>query len=301
MANEIDQLLPYLLNDTPLNEKRQRQFLKLFKHIQKTEPAKRTAEEWFVLAYAFESRSDDRHAVEYYSKAIETNSDFEAAYKNRGAAFIRLKEYDDALFDLEKALELDQTFMEAEYQLAVLYEEQDDTAKALQILDTILEKKSDFVKALALKGGILDRNKQYEESLKLLNKAIELAPRNANLYSQRAIALLFSNDASGAEKDFLKAQQLAGTNYITLFNMGLATGLQPEKSKQAYQYFDKAFRKQPDLLTAYFREAKSYESERLGKKILELIKGLQTMGNETPGQFYRNELIGLLERKLADA
>lgn len=301
MANELDQLLPFLLNDTPLNERRQQQFLKLFKHIQKTDPEDRTAEEWFVLAYAFESRNDEMHAVEYYTKAIEANPDFEAAYKNRGAAFIQLKEFDDAQFDLGKALELDPSYIEADYELAVLYAEQDDTTKALEKLDRILDKKPEYVNALAQKGSILDRKKLYSEALTCFDKAIKLAPDNANLYSQRAISRLFASDAPGAEKDFQKAQQLAGANYITLFNLGLAVGLQPDKSKPAYQYFEKAFRKQPDLLSTYFRDAKAYESDRLGKKINDLIESLKKIGDDQPGRYYRDELIDLLGRKLEEA
>ena len=49
---------------------------------------------------------------------------------------------------------------------------------------------------------------EWEESIKALNKAIELAPYDAGLYSLRAFAKMSTEDLVGAEKDLNEAIQL---------------------------------------------------------------------------------------------
>ncbi len=49
---------------------------------------------------------------------------------------------------------------------------------------------------------------QWEESIKALNKAIELAPYDAGLYSLRAFAKMSTEDFVGAEKDLHEAIKL---------------------------------------------------------------------------------------------
>lgn len=301
MVNEIDSLLPLILKDSKLNTRQQNLFLKVIKKIGQEPRDKRSAEEWYLLGYAAEAQNNDLKAVDHYTEAIKSNPDFEAAYKNRGAVFIRLKQFDDALFDLDKAIELDPDYLDARLQLSVLYAEQEKNDEALAAVEKILEKDPGHLRAHAQKGAIYDKTGKYEEALTEFDLVIGKIPDDANLYSQRAIAKLFSDDAEGAAEDFQKAQRLGGSNYITVFNLGLAYGLIENKSKQAYQYFEKAFRKQSNLLSTYFKEAKDGETNRLTGKLNQIIEHLRNVDDSQPGKYYRDELIDLLERKLEEA
>ncbi len=301
MTNEIDSLLPLLLKDSKLNNRQQNLFIKVLKKIEHADAEERTSDEWFVLGYAAEAQGNELKASEYYTEAIKGNPEFEAAYKNRGSVFTRLKEYDDALFDLKKAIELDPDYLDAKLQLSVLYSEQDKFEEAMALLDEILKKESNHLRAHAQLGAIYDKQEKYPEAIEELDIVIEKNTEDGNLYSQRAISKLFNGDAAEAVKDFQKAQRYSGANYITYFNLGLSYGMMEDGSKQAYQQFEKAFRKQPAILASYFKEAKDGETGRLAKKIDEIVDHLKKTDENKPGKFYRDELIDLLERKLNEA
>jgi tetratricopeptide (TPR) repeat protein len=52
-------------------------------------------------------------AVEYYSKAIELDSNFTEAYNNRGYTYMRMREYEAALHDLNQAITLRPNYINA--------------------------------------------------------------------------------------------------------------------------------------------------------------------------------------------
>lgn len=300
MNSDIDKILPLILQEKKLNPRQQKQFLKLVKKIEKTKADDRSAEDWYILGYAFEAQANDLKAEEAYTEAIKTDPEFEAAYKNRGGVFTRTKQYEDAEFDLKHALELDPEFLQAKFQLAVLYGEKEDYDKSLELLDEILETKPDHLQSTAQRGSIYDKMGKYDEAITELDKVIEKEKNDGNLYSQRAISKIYNNDPEGALKDFQKTQQLSGNNYIVTFNLGLAYGLMQDKSKQAFQNFDKAFRKQPNLLVTYQKDAQKNEFNRLIKKLNQILENLKNIDDDQPGKFYRDELIDLLSRKLKE-
>lgn len=301
MINDIDSLLPLLLKDSKLNNRQQNLFIKVLKKIEHTDDKDRSPDEWFVLGYAAEAQSNELKASECYTEAIKGNPEFEAAYKNRGSVFTRMKEYDDALFDLKKAIELDPDYLDAKLQLSVLYTEQDNFDEAQKILDEIFAKNPDHQRAHAQRGAIYDKLNKYSEAITEFDLVIKENTNDGNLYSQRAISKLFNGDAEGAVKDFQKAQLYSGASNIINFNLGLAYGLMEDGSKQSYQQFEKAFRKQPNMLASYFKDAKDGETNRLAKKLDDIIVYLKKIDESKPGKFYRDELIDLLERKLNEA
>ncbi|MEQ9447665.1 MAG: tetratricopeptide repeat protein [Rhodospirillaceae bacterium] len=83
-------------------------------------------------------------ALEDYSRAVELVPDLGAAYLNEGAAHIYRKDFDSALQPLNKAIELDSTdIFAAYYNRAIARENTGDVAGAYY----------DFQKALELKPG----------------------------------------------------------------------------------------------------------------------------------------------------
>ncbi|HKJ44188.1 MAG TPA: tetratricopeptide repeat protein [Balneolales bacterium] len=298
MISDIDRILPLILQEKRLNQRAQKQFLKLVKQIEKVKADDRSAEEWYVLGYAYEAQNNDIKAVEAYTESIKSDPDFEAAYKNRGSVFTRMKQFEDAEFDLEHALDLDPEFTPAKFQLAVLQTQKYEYDDAMLTLDEILEKQPDHLQSLAQKGTIFDKQGKYKEAIAAFDKVIEQEENDGNLFSQRAISKVFNNDPDGALEDFQKSQRLEGNNYITTFNLGLAYGLMQDKSKQAYQNFEKAFRKQPTLLVTYQKEAQEGEFTRLIDKLNQILTNLKNIDDDQPGKFYREELIDLLTRKL---
>ena len=64
------------------------------------------AELYAIIGIGYYESKDYEKAVENFTKAINLNSDFAEAYFLRGGVYALLKEYEQARFDLEKAAQL---------------------------------------------------------------------------------------------------------------------------------------------------------------------------------------------------
>ena len=297
----IDRILPELLQEKKLTDAREKMLAQAVKQIQKTSDDDRTDEQWFVLGYTAAAVNNTYDALRYFEMAIEKNKDFEAAYKQRATVYLKLGENQNALSDLNKAIEIDAEYTQAYIERASVYAEEGEYDKALADLDVATKNDPDNPQILSQHASILEKQGLLKEAIEKYDKAIEQVDDDANLYSQRGVARLFNDDPEGAEDDFAKAQKLGGANHITAFNLGLALGHQPDKSKQAYQHFNKAFRKKPTLLSEYYNEAHKSDISRLDQKLQDIIETLNNVGPSHPGKYYREELIDLLNSKLSDA
>ncbi len=300
-TNIIDRILPELLQEKKLTEAREKMLTQAVKQIQKTAEEDRSDEQWFVLGYTAAAVNNNYDALRYFELTIEKNKDFEAAYKQRATVYLKLGENQSALSDLNKAIEIDSDYTLAYIERATVFAEEGEYDKALEDLETASKNDPENPRVLAQHASILEKQGKIKEAVEKYDKAIEQIDDDANLYSQRGVAKLFSNDPEGAEEDFAKAQKLGGANHITAFNLGLALGHQPEKSKQAYQHFTKAFRKKPTLLSEYYDEAHESDISRLDQKLQDILDTLNNVHTSHPGRYYREELIGLLSSKMNDA
>ena len=79
-------------------------------------------------------------AIADYSKAIELDPNDAHAYDNRGVCYSDLKEYEKALADLNTAIELYPNYANPYYNLSCLYSLQNDIDKALKHLEESLSK-----------------------------------------------------------------------------------------------------------------------------------------------------------------
>ena len=71
------------------------------------------AEQKFEEANKFYEQGKFAEAIELYTQAIELNPNFADAYKNRGAAYVDLRQSERGIVDLNKALELKPNDFEA--------------------------------------------------------------------------------------------------------------------------------------------------------------------------------------------
>ncbi len=301
MAETIDRILPDLLQEKKLTDAKEKLLAKAVKQIQRVPEEERSAEEWFVLGYTAAAVNNHMEALRYYERAIEKKPDFEAAYKQRASEYLQVGEHENALSDLNKAIELDPEYTRAYIGRAAVYAEQDEFEKATADLDVAAKEDPQNPQLLSQYANILDRQGKFAEAVEMYDKVIEQIDDDPGLYSQRGVARLFNDDAGGAEKDFAKAQRLGGANHITAFNLGLALGHQQEKSKQAYQHFTKAFRKNPRLLNDYYQESHENDRSRLDKKLQDILDILNNVPDNKPGRYYRDGLISLLSSKLTEA
>lgn len=297
MALTLDQLLPSIIDGRPFSTRQQKEFDKIIKSINKKDDETRSAEEWFALGFNAEFKQKIEFAIEFYSKTIAVDSSFEVAYKNRAALYLQNNELGSALVDIEEAIELDPQFINAYSIRAGIFSEMGEYEKALKDLDKCLELSPDNASIFARKASVHTTMDQLDEAETFINKAIE-TDDDSEYLSQRGLIYLFNGKAEVGLKDFKKTQMVSGNNYVIQFNLGLCYGLIEGSDKEAHQYFQKAFKKVPNLLKDYYKTAKSHEVSRLDKTIKSIINRLKSDDNSV-GKFYRDELLQLLTAKHA--
>ena len=116
-------------------------------------------------------------AIIYLDRAIKLKPDFTSAWFNRGIGKINIKNYEGAKSDFNKALEIEKGHTGAYIMRAV-------SCYMLQDYNSML---SDIEIALQMDPFVLS-DLYFIQVRKTIDKAIELAPENVNLYYGRGYA-----------------------------------------------------------------------------------------------------------------
>lgn len=185
---------------------------------------------------------DNEKLVELFSDAIKQYPDNPSQYNNRAAARFKLTDYNGALTDLNKALELSPHYPDAHYnsglaklklknyagaiedfKLVTDIIPKDHNAyynsalakylagkkeEALLDLDEALKLSPGFEWALCNSAVIKNESGKPEEAIQLLTKAIGINGKDGDYYYNRGQAYQKAGNASNACNDFKKGAEL---------------------------------------------------------------------------------------------
>lgn len=117
---------------------------------------------YFYRAAAYQALEDFDEAILDYTKALQLNDKMTDAYYNRARILLSRKDIDNpdikrAVSDLEKALELDPQFIDALFAMAAAQKKLENYTLALQYLEKLLEIEPEAVHARALKKLLLTK------------------------------------------------------------------------------------------------------------------------------------------------
>ncbi len=117
---------------------------------------------YFYRAVANQALENFDEAMLDYTKAIQLNEKMTDAYYNRARISLSRKDIQNpdiekAVSDLEKALELDENFVDALFAMAAAQKKLENYHKALEYLERLLQIEPEAVHAKALKKLILQK------------------------------------------------------------------------------------------------------------------------------------------------
>lgn len=117
---------------------------------------------YFYRAVAHQAMENFDEAILDYTKALQLNEKMVDAYYNRAKILLSRKDIENpdinrAVSDLEKALELDPNFLDALYAMAAAQKKLENYNEAISYLDRLLELEPDAVQAKALKKLLLNK------------------------------------------------------------------------------------------------------------------------------------------------
>lgn len=216
----------------------QKNFQELIKLDGKTDNL--TADELYMVGFAFFQTENDSKAIEIYDKAISKGLNNGSVHFYKGLSLRLLNNYEEALKEIEKSLKLEPTNQEFMNEKGMVYYSQKNFDKALEVFEIakklpntfpepyywiarIYHEKEDFKKALTayydaeqnlpkdnsnyfttiMTIGQLEYTltKDFKKSIISYEKAIQLDKQNFEIYFKLI-------KSCNADKDFIKADSL---------------------------------------------------------------------------------------------
>ena len=135
------------------------------------------------------------NAIDYINKSLELKNDWEIPYFYRAVANQALENFDDAILDYTKALQINEKMTDAYYNRAkILLSRKDienpDINRAISDLEKSLELDPNFVDALYAMAAAQKKIENYSEALKYLDRVLKLSP---DFIHARALKKLIEN------------------------------------------------------------------------------------------------------------
>ena len=117
-------------------------------------------------------------AIEDYSKAIEINQNYANAYNNRGNIKAKQQDYKEAIKDYDRALGLNTLFVEAYCNRGMAKESLADYNGAIRDFDEAIATNSEYRDAYLRRAMARENLRDYAGAIKDLDKVIEIDPES---------------------------------------------------------------------------------------------------------------------------
>ncbi len=164
-----------------------------------------------------------KNSLSLWTHALNYGKPNTFAYNNRGAAYNKLQQYDKAIIDFNRALEINP-------QDASSYNN---------------------------RGFSFLQSDQNEEALNDFNKALEFNPSYYEVYINRGNALKGKGDVVSALEDYKKSLLLNSSQPKSYYNIGL-TYAENDNPDSAIVYYNKAIAQLPNYTAAYLNRGIAY-------------------------------------------
>lgn len=204
--------------------------------------------------YLREQKEFDK-ALEDINKAVEICNCYEG-YFNRGGLYMSINQPDKAIADFSKAIELQPNEVNAYMNRGNLYRDNGKRDLALQ----------DYTKALSIKetfdtynnrGLLYNQAGNTQKAMADYSKAIEMAPKEANAYTNRGNLYFAAGQWDMALADYNKSLEI-DSNYANGYGNRGAVHFQKKNYDAALEDFAKALEINPDHKDALKNRAVTY-------------------------------------------
>ena len=178
-------------------------------------------------------------AIVDYTRAIDIDSAFVQAYFYRGATYDTVQRYDKAIADYTRAIEIDSTYAEAYINRGATYDTVQRYDEAIADYTRAIEIDSTYAEAYINRGITYGNQYLYHQALEDYNHATQLDPINTRAYINRGTCYDRLHDYDQALADYKHAIQLDPTDALAYLNTG-ALFVNRGKLRKGLRYLEKA-------------------------------------------------------------
>jgi tetratricopeptide (TPR) repeat protein len=235
---------------------------------------RRDAETYFNRGGLYYKGGEYDQAISDFNKALEVNPNYAYAYRNRGNAYSSKGQDDQAILDYGRALEVNPRDALAYYNRGNAYGRKGQYDQAISDYNKALEINPRDALAYYNRGNAYDRKGRYDQAISDFNKAIEINPRYAEAYGNRGNAYSRKGQYDQAVSDFTKVLEINPGYARAYVSRGL-TYYRKGEYDLAIMDYNRAIDINPQFVRAYnnlawlFATAKE-AGFRNGEKALEL-------------------------------
>ena len=170
----------------------------------------------FYRALTYQDKGDNEkdqatehynNAIKHYGKAIELKPDLAEAYNNRGNAYEKQGNHDQAIQDHNKAIELNPNLAEAYNNRGSAHGRKGDYGQAIQDHSKAIELNPNYADAYYNRGLAHDKKGDYDQAIRDFDQAIVLQPDDAIAYFNRGMVWLAKRAWDEAKSDLKDARK----------------------------------------------------------------------------------------------
>lgn len=233
-------------------------------------------------------------AVQLLEPARDHPGGCEAAFY-LGLAHYRLKRLDQAIIDLQSAIQCAPRNPDSFVALAAAYADKGDDDRAVEAFDSALELQPGNVEALRAAATLELRHERNERAVNKLEKLVALQPNDAQAHSDLGAAYAGTSDLDKALEQFEQALKLSPGQASALIGLGNVF-LKSGHVEEALGKLTEAARAEPRAYEPHFLLASAYNTlERYSEAVRECNEALR-LGGTDPEVYYH---LARAYRKLA--
>jgi tetratricopeptide (TPR) repeat protein len=146
-----------------------------------------------------------RDEVTLWSDAIKKAPHKVRPYNNRGRAYGNKNEYDKAMADFRRAININPRCAEAYYNLGLVFALKGDNDKAIENYDKAISLYPNYTAAYNNRGLVLVNKKEFNRAIKDYDKALSISPHSSDVYYNRGLAYYYKQVYDKAIADYSQA------------------------------------------------------------------------------------------------
>jgi len=201
------------------NNKNYQELIKLEKEADKLTP-----DELYMVGFAFFQLENDNKAIEFYDKAISKGLDNGSVYFYKGVSFYYLKKYDEALKQIDIALQKEPTNQEFMNQKGQIYRLQGQEDKALDFFEQATKLPNTYGEPFFWVAYIYHGKQDFKKALNLYYVALDSVPQQNSYYqttleSIGQLEYTYTKDYLKSAKAYSQAIQLNKDNYELYYKL----------------------------------------------------------------------------------
>jgi protein O-mannosyl-transferase len=209
---------------------------------------------------AYQNQGNFNRALLDFNKAIEIDPGYTIVYYNRGLAYQNQGKLDQAIAEYDKTIEINPSYAEAYNNRGLAYQNKGDLKQAIADYDRTIAIKPSYAIAYYNRGNVYQSKGDLDQAIAYYNKAIEINPDYPDAYNNRGLIYQNKGDLDRAIADYNKAIKINPIYADAYNNRGLIYQNKGDLDRAIADY-NKAIEINPSLSSTYSNRGAAYQNK----------------------------------------